>query len=313
MAHVTFVAKTRALQPFDHFIAVDWSSRAKPSPRKPTKDAIWVGQCSADGRTTVKYFRTREDCCKYLEKRLLGLQKKGKRVFVGWDFCFGYPKGLAKALRLPKQNAWLGIWLRLRKLIRDGKDNANNRFLVAAELNQKISLGSGPFWGVTSGQSGIFLGPKKDFTYPVVNKRAMLRERRLVEKRIPKMQPAWKLAYTGSVGSQTLLGIPRLLDLSVAHEKLSAVSHVWPFMTDFERDLPTTGACIIHAEIYPSMLPLTGKDKIPDRAQVKVYAKWLAEQQAAGKLDKLLRGPADLSAKQRKRVLRHEGWVFGAK
>lgn len=299
------------MQPFDHFIAVDWSSRAKPSPRKPTRDAIWVAQSPVGGRTTVRYFRTREACCNYIEKRLLALVRKGKRVFVGWDFCFGYPKGLAKALRLGKKNAWLKIWQRLNRLIRDKSTNENNRFLVAAELNQKISLGSGPFWGVPTGQSGIFLGPKKDFTYPVVNKRAMLRERRLVEKRVPKMQPAWKLAYTGSVGSQTLLGIPRLLKLTSEHEVLKAFSHVWPFTTGFDRELPPEGSCVVHAEIYPSMLPLSGKDKIPDRAQVKTYVTWLEKEQKSGRLTSHLAGPDGLSGKQRKRVLKHEGWVFG--
>ena len=299
------------MRPFDHLIAIDWSSRAKPSPRKPTRDAIWVAQSSATGRTSVKYFRTREACTRYLEKRLLTLSKKGLRVFVGWDFCFGYPKGLAKALRLGKKEAWFNVWRYLGRLIDDREDNGNNRYVVAGELNRKISMGSGPFWGVTAGQSGIFLGAKKDFTYPVVNKRVLLRERRLVEERVPKMQPAWKLAYTGSVGSQTLLGIPRVLEVSLAHEVLSKVSFVWPFTTRFEEQLPAEGACIVHAEIYPSMLALDGKDKIPDRAQVRAYVNWLKEEQGAGRLAAHLAGPEELSAKQRKRVLRHEGWVFG--
>lgn len=307
------MAQLTALRPFDYFIAVDWSSRAKPSPRKPARDAIWVAQAPAGGRTSVRYFRTREECTRYLEKRLVALLKKGKRVFIGWDFCFGYPKGLAKALRLKKDQPWLRIWERLSTLMRDRTDNRNNRFIVAGELNQKISMGSGPFWGVPAGQSGIFLGTKKDFTYPVVNKRAMLRERRLVEKRVRKMQPAWKLAYVGSVGSQTMLGIPRVLELTFAHEKLAKHSHVWPFSTAFDQNIPESGPCILHSEIYPSMLKLTGKDKIPDREQVKTYVTWLAKEQSAGRLINYLKGPQDLSGKERKRVLKHEGWVFGIK
>ncbi|MEL7161600.1 MAG: hypothetical protein AAFN92_12650, partial [Bacteroidota bacterium] len=80
------------VQDFDHFIVVDWSSRAKPSPAKPTKDAIWLAQAGAAGKVRTKYFRTRSACITYLEKRLLALRKQGKRVLIGWDFVLGFPK-----------------------------------------------------------------------------------------------------------------------------------------------------------------------------------------------------------------------------
>ena len=231
---------------------------------------------------------------------------------VGWDFSFGYPKGLAKALRLKKgAKAWLNIWKLIDQMIVDKPDNHNNRFTVGAELNRRISLGSGPFWGVPSGQSGIFLGSRKDFSYPVINKRVTLPEKRLVEQRVPRMQPAWKLAYTGSVGSQTLLGLPQVLRLTHSSAELSEQSHVWPFDTDFQSGLPEKGTCIIHAEIYPSLLELPGKDHIVDREQVKTYVKWLREQQRNGELDHWLAGPAKLTKQERKQVLRHEGWVLG--
>lgn len=304
--------KVIVLPPFDHFIAVDWSSRAKPSPAKPSRDAIWLAQSTATGRTSVKYFRTRQACLDYLEARLIRLARKGKRVLVGWDFSFGYPKGLAKALRLRKnKKAWLRIWELIDRMIVDEADNYNNRFAVGAELNRRISLGSGPFWGVPTGQSGIFLGSRKDFTYPVMNTRVTLPEKRLVEERVPRMQPAWKLAYTGSVGSQTLLGIPGVLGLAKQAEHLNAISRVWPFDTDFGAAIPLHGACILHAEIYPSLLSLAGKDKIIDREQVKTYVKWLRDEQSAGRLSAWLAGPADLTKRERKQVLRHEGWVLG--
>ena len=113
-----------SLAPFDHFIVVDWSSRAKPSPAKPSRDAIWLAQSSAAGRTSVKYFRTREACVQYLEARLVRLAKKGKRVLVGWDFSLGYPKGLAKALRFKKRKkAWLRIWELIDRMIVDQPSN----------------------------------------------------------------------------------------------------------------------------------------------------------------------------------------------
>ncbi|MFT5998950.1 MAG: hypothetical protein ACI81P_001406 [Neolewinella sp.] len=300
------------MQAFDHFIVIDWSSRNRPSPARPSKDAIWVGEGSASGRVTARYFRTRQACIDFVTRRLEKLHKAGKRVFVGWDFVLGYPKGLAKALKLKKKPTWNRIWNLISRLILDQPNNENNRFTVGAELNRRISVGSGPFWGVPIGQSGIFLGAKKDFSYPVINKRAVLAEKRLVELRVPKMQPGWKLAYVGSVGSQALLGIPRVNVLCFENQKLAKDSRVWPFETKFAKNLPK-GPTVIHAEIYPSLLPLSGKDKIVDRAQVRAYVKWLQSEQASGKLVNWLAGPEGLTKEERKRVLRHEGWVLGVK
>ncbi|MEM6773077.1 MAG: hypothetical protein AAF597_21050 [Bacteroidota bacterium] len=179
-------------------------------------------------------------------------------------------------------------------MIIDQPDNYNNRFTVGAELNRMISMGSGPFWGVPSGQSGIFLGSRKDFSYPVVNKRVVLPERRLVEQRVAKMQPAWKLAYTGSVGSQTLLGLPHLLALTHQSEVLQQTAAVWPFDTAFAELIPAQGPLTLHAEIYPSLLDLPGKDKIPDREQVRYFVKWLQREQQAGRLAEWLAGPEGL-------------------
>ncbi len=298
------------MQRFDYFLAVDWSSRAKPSPKKPTKDAVWVGEGKYLGRVTSRYFRTRAAAVKYIEAKLVRLTKNNQRVFVGWDFSFGYPKGLGAALRIDKKRPWKHIWKLLDRLIIDEENNYNNRFTVGAELNRRISLGSGPFWGVPAGQSGIFLGSKRDFSYPVVNKHAILQERRLVEERVPKMQPGWKLAYTGSVGSQALLGIPRLFQLVFKNDVLGDRSFIWPFETHFVDWLPT-GACVVHAEIYPSMVPIEGKHAIPDRAQVRAFVKWLQTEQEEGRLERWLAGPEGLSKQEQKRVLRHEGWVFG--
>lgn len=298
------------MKTFDHFLAIDWSSRNRPSPVRPSKDAIWVGEGTATGRVTVRYFRTRQDCVFFVTSRLIRLTRAGKRVLVGWDFVLGYPKGLAKALKQRKKPAWKQIWKLLDQLIIDEPDNYNNRFTVGAELNRRISLGSGPFWGVPVGQSGIFLGSKKDFSYPVINKRAALAEKRLVEQRVPKMQPGWKLAYTGSVGSQSLLGLPRLYNLRFNRDQLREYSFVWPFETAFAKKLPD-GPCVVHAEIYPSLLKLNEKDRITDRAQVRAYVQWLQAEQREGRLASWLAGPQYLSKKERRRVIRHEGWVLG--
>ncbi len=291
--------------PFDYFFAVDWSARNRPSPVKPSKDAIWVGEASARGRTSTTYFRTRHACAAYLEQKLLRLRRK--RVFVGWDFSFGYPKGLAKALHLPDKPAWRAIWDHLSELVEDDANNRNNRFSVGAMLNERILAPSGPFWGVPVGQSGIFLGSKRDFDYPVPTRKGPLQERRAVEKLNLRMQPAWKLAYTGSVGSQSLLGIPYVRALR-DHEKLRENSHVWPF----EEPGADAGAGIVHAEIYPGLLTLPRRSgSILDQEQVRAYVAWLQAHQREDTLTPLLDRPWGPGEKLHKRVTRHEGWVVG--
>jgi hypothetical protein len=295
---------------FTHFIAIDWSARNKPSPAKPSKDAIWLAEATAAGRVNTRYFRTRAACYTYLERRLVRLRHQ--RVLVGWDFAFGYPRGLRRALRLKEKPPWRAIWNFIRDHVEDRVDNRNNRFAVGALLNERIRAGGGPFWGVPVGQSGIFLGSRRDFSYPVRTKQGPLEERRLVERLHPRMQPPWKLAYTGSVGSQTLLGIPYLCRLR-DHEKLRDVSRIWPFETT-EGDVEgrrSAGARIIHAEIYPSLLSLPKRDGIPDREQVREYVRWLQRRQEGGDLTGLLRRPWGEDAAVHGRVVRQEGWVLG--
>ncbi len=294
------------LEPFTHFIAIDWSARNKPSPALPSRNAIWYCEATATGRLTTKYFRTRYACVDHLEKRLGRLLRQGRRVLVGWDFSFGYPKGLARALRLKGKPAWRAVWEKITDLIEDGKDNQNNRFAVGAELNRLTNAPAGPFWGIPPGDSGIYLGPKRDFPYPVPTKKVLLAERRLVEHHHGKMQPAWKLAYAGSVGGQSLTGIPLLHRLRFETEGLRGQSAIWPF-----ESLPGYGPCAVHAEIYPSLVERPGRDRIPDREQVRTYVRWLQSRQEGGLLSELLAVPYELDKKRRKQVRNHEGWVLG--
>ncbi|MGB3801981.1 MAG: hypothetical protein WA952_19330 [Lewinella sp.] len=297
------------MPPFDYFLAIDWSARNKPSPAKPSKDAIWVGEATATGRVRTTYFRTRQACYTYVEKKLLQYRKK--RVLVGWDFAFGYPKGTAKALRLKEKPAWRAIWEYLAEVVEDDASNTNNRFQVGALLNERITSPSGPFWGIPVGQSGIFLGSKRDFDYPLPTRKGFLHERRYVETLNLRLQPVWKLAYAGGVGSQALLGIPRVRALR-EHEQLRDVSHIWPFEMDWATADESAGGAIVHTEIYPSLLTVPRrKGQILDQEQVRAYVKWWQEHQREGTLMTLLERPWGEDPKIHKRVVNHEGWVVG--
>ena len=81
----------------------------------------------------------------------------------------------------------------------------------------------------------------------------------------------------GSVGSQTLTGIPRLHELRFAPE-FAPRSAVWPFETGWatKANWLGQGVSIVHAEIYPSVRePLA--DAIKDRGQVRSMWEWTCE------------------------------------
>ena len=70
---------------FDSIIMVDWSASNTPSPAKPKKDAIFVGQ---DDRLPA-YCRTRHEAMALIEERL---RSTPGRILIGFDFAFGFPR-----------------------------------------------------------------------------------------------------------------------------------------------------------------------------------------------------------------------------
>ena len=123
-----------------------------------------------------------------------------------------------------------------------------------------------------------------------------LAERREVELVVPRAQPVWKLFTTGSVGGQSLMGLPMIHRLSHTHG-----AAVWPF------DRPSD---VTVAEVYPSLLaPAVTKalaqGGIKDEVQVRLLAQalWrLGQQDQLGGL--LAEAPQDARAE--------EGWILGA-
>ena len=52
---------------FDAYMAVDWSARDTPSPRQPSRDAIWLAhQAARLELTATAYVRTRQECFEQL-------------------------------------------------------------------------------------------------------------------------------------------------------------------------------------------------------------------------------------------------------
>ena len=267
---------------FDTVVVVDWSGAATPSPAKPSKDAIWIG-IARDTGTEAVYHRTRHAATEALSALFETEIAAGRRVLAGFDFPFAYPRGLGAALTGTDDP--LALWAVLAGRIEDAPDNANNRFEVAAEINRRFP-GNGPFWGNGRARDIPDLPrTKADHANPFADKRAC--------EAAPGTQPTWKLAGVGSVGSQALLGIPRLHAL---RQRFGAALSVRPFET---RETP-----LVLVELFPSLIAKTVSDlaepgEIKDRAQVRILASALRAMDPA-QLDAISREGDPV-----------EGWILG--
>lgn len=268
---------------FDTVIVVDWSARSSPSPAKPSADSIWVGVHRA-GHAGETYHRSRAEAEKALAALFAAERAAGRRVLACFDIAFGYPAGFAEALTGSPDP--LGLWDWLEARVADSAGNANNRFDLAEQMNRRFP-GVGPFWGRPS-----------HLPHPDLPEKGSDRhghgqaESRDAERVVPRAQSVWKLYTTGSVGSQTLLGLPVLARL-----RRSAGARVWPFE-------PATGP-LVFTETYTGLIdPLPPEPGIKDQQQVKALARayWALSQ--SGGLAGLMADPGPAA--------RREGWMLGA-
>jgi hypothetical protein len=305
---------------FDSYVFVDWSARNSKSPARPSCDAIWIGELERDSRSKESYFRSRNEACEYLEQLLLGLKAKCLRVLLGFDFSYGYPRGFAQCLHMRDvKGPWLRVWETLAELVRDNDDNSSNRFEVAAALNKRIGgRRSGPYWGCPLSRRITGLSPRSP-GFPFASENGTILNRlRISEKRLPGVQESWKLLGVGSVGSQALLGIPRVHRLRY-HGQLSECSKVWPFETGFTPSVtPPAGPFILHAEIWPGTVKRdvnamlrSRKTMIRDQAQVRCLCRWAEKRDREGVLGRSFEKPSGLGDHEVDVCVSEEGWVLG--
>lgn len=290
---------------FDTHLVVDWSARNAPSPATPSKDAIWVGIERDAQAEAPRYFRTRHEAVAWLSDFLASEAAAGRRVLAGFDFPFGYPRGVAR--RICGSDRALDLWDWFAGHVSDGPDNNSNRFAVAERINALYD-GIGPFWGRPD---------TADF--PTIPVRQAERagqghppEHRVADARTKGAKSVWQLAYAGSVGSQVILGLPALAALR-SDPRLSRRLAVWPFETGLE--LPE--AQVVLAEVYPSLWQAKahrdkGEDEVLDSAQVRVSAAELAAMDAQGDLARAFLGPDDVTQEEREVIAREEAWILGS-
>lgn len=285
---------------FDTIVMVDWSAAATP---KTGADSIWVA-ISRPGDRVPKLFNppARAALFPALVSLLAEEIAAGHRVLAGFDFAFAYPQGFAKALGLDGP-PWSAIWALLARTIQDGPENQNNRFSVAAALNRRIGAAPGPFWSCPPKAAG----PDLTTTRPPWNPAWGVTETRLAEK-LGKAHSPWKLYTTGSVGGQSLMGIPFLYRLR--HDPaLAAHCRVWPF----ETELTVPEAPLVLTEIFPSLLPIPADrpdlgpaGAVKDARQVAALCDWVR----GTDLTPYFTLP-ELAAAERARVTQEEGWILG--
>lgn len=288
-------------QDFDVIVIVDWSANATP---KRGADSIWSYELETGGgprREPVNH-RTRADARDHL---LQVLQRHEHRsVLLGCDFPFGYPAGFAQAAGLlrPGLAPWAATWAHLTDRLIDDARNRNNRWEVAAELNER--LGHHRFWGSPPTRAGEHLPTHRPI--PAAADRAAEVRFRSLGKR--PFSP-WQLLGAGSVGSQSLTGIPVLHHLR-HHRALAGRTRVWPFETGLHAPAPHPGGQIVMAEVWPSAVGFDHVEHVvKDARQVVALAHALADDQRAGRLQRAFQPalPADTASA----VVAEEGWVLG--
>ncbi|MEM5517418.1 hypothetical protein WNY37_10675 [Henriciella sp. AS95] len=297
---------------FDAYIIVDWSAASKPA---QGANSIWIGALARDARLKFQFQAANPPTRLKARDMIAGLAERfaarGDKVLIGLDFSLGYPAGTAKAAGLEKagEPAWKSTFDHLASKLKDKDDNSNRRFAIAAGMNYSMTKGPQPFWGAPArDQITTLSGKKGDFTQsPVAEYRIAEDYVRRNFKAKPKS--VWQLYGAGSVGSQSLLGIPTVKALT---ERLPN-SKIWPFETGFqaldEDALETTD--IVFAEVYPSLVDAKpGPGEVLDEAQVRALAHHYYDLDEAGKLGPLFGPPEALESTEIAQITTEEGWIL---
>lgn len=293
---------------FELIVMVDWSADASVGPEHPSADKCWVGWCAAsDWRgdsadVQVRYCRTRSDA----RRLVTGLLADGAgSALVGFDFPLGYPRGSTMG-----GGRALAALLASHQGLSDLDTNQNQRFEIAAGLNQRIAsnlgLGTGPFWGAPS-DAGRRPPPRR----PAVLTQGLVPEYRIVEQRLRQHgrtpSSCWQLFYPGSVGGQALTGLP-VVHRILTDPHLRGRARIWPFETGWDADL----SGIVCAEVWPTLVPFDDEaDAIRDARQVRALCRWALGQDAAGTLRARFARPRDLGEDDARTCVREEGWILG--
>lgn len=266
------------MTPFQTFAMVDWSGGNDTGPT-PRKDAIWVCIVREGQAQEPEYLRNRALAEAWLDALIRTELKAGRRLFLGFDFPFGYPKGFARAMTGTDDSLTLWDWF--EQHVEDGP-KTNNRFDLAGRINRQFG-GRGPFWmnGLGRDIDGL-PRTKTGYSNPFSDRRA-------VEALAKGSFTCWQMAGAGAVGGQVMMGLPVLSRL---RHRFAGQVAVWPFES---LDRP-----VAFVEIWPSLtLGAPPDGRIKDAWQVEQVALTLSRL-----TEQELKAQLDVSAAE-------EGWILG--
>ena len=136
-------------------------------------------------------------------------------------------------------------------------------------------------------------------------------EARLRDNKLGQPKSVWQLAYTGSVGSQSLTGIPHVHAL----RETWPGARIWPFEFDPAEPLTEetlTDVNVVMTEIYPSLTkakPESGETL--DAAQVREIAHYYASLDEKGALSAAFSTAKSLEPAENTKIKAEEGWIPG--
>ena len=298
---------------FDAYIMVDWSAATKPT---LGANSIWIGILAKDARLKLQFkavnIDTRLKARAFLEDMVAKLTRRGDRVLLGFDFSLGYPAGTAEALGLnvAAQPAWAAMHAHLSKKLKDKPDNSNARYAIAAGMNYAISKGPYPFWGAPARDVVSTLSSTKPEYAGQPLPEFRITETHLRDNKLGQPKSVWQLAYTGSVGSQSLTGIPHVHALRASWPN----ARIWPFETGTE-DMTAEGLegiDVVIAEIYPSLVKAKAeKGETLDEVQVREIARHYSQLDEKGLLGAAFSTGKSLDAGKIEQIQAEEGWILG--
>ena len=276
---------------FDAVVAVDWSATSGRT--RAGENTLHLAVADAAGVGAARHFPTRHALAAHLIADLGARAARGERVLAVFDVAFGWPAGAAR--HVTGADDPLALWDWMAGALADGEDGRNDRFAVAGRLNAMLP-GEGPLWGRPAAPEIDGLAPTKPAAPAFPEWRATEAAMRDAGGLAGRPKSVWQIAYSGSVGGQTLTAMAALSRVRAA---LGADCAVWPF--------EAADAPVVLAEVYlahaDGAAPLwMGPGDPKDAGQVRAMA--------AGVLG-ALRAGADLLAPPRAPEAAEEGWVLG--
>lgn len=210
---------------FDVYIAVDFSG-SKDAGRQKASIAFVEAQRGEPPDIQQERFN-RFEVVLYLLQRLFYHSSKGKRVLCGFDFSYSFPQGFWDALT-GQSEMWPAITsglvngiANLPPIVEKPESNARGwAELANKKLAHSLDTGIGPFWGPGFSQS---TDPRFPFS------KVPFKEYRLTEQRGSGFKPIFKVGGAGSVGLQSLCGLPYLFHIQTTCVQQKTSLHCWPF------------------------------------------------------------------------------------